>query len=98
MLMHLAQIIVVIDINMIVRVRSLDAQREKRGTIVDQLRQPSLGGGGEELLGSVGLVEELVGWALDDAACDGELRADACEEGVDVAGAHAAFVDTPVAY
>ncbi len=38
----------------------------------------------------------LVGGALDDAACFGQLGADAHEVGVDVTGGLAAFVDAPV--
>ncbi len=43
----------------------------------------------------VGLADDFVGSALDDAACFGELGADAHEVDVDVARALAAFVDAP---
>lgn len=43
----------------------------------------------------VGLADDLVGRALDDAAGFGELGAHTHEVGVDVAGGLAAFVDAP---
>ena len=44
----------------------------------------------------VRLADDFIWSALDDAACFGELGADAHEVDVDVAGALAAFVDAPV--
>lgn len=37
----------------------------------------------------------LVWWALSDATSDWESASDTGEIGIDVAGGHAAFVDTP---
>jgi hypothetical protein len=41
------------------------------------------------------MVEKFVGRALDDTTRDGKLAAEASEEGVDIASALTAFVDTP---
>ena len=43
----------------------------------------------------VGLADDFVWSALDDAACFGELGADAHEVYVDIAGALAAFINAP---
>lgn len=41
------------------------------------------------------VAHEFVGWALDDAACDGQLCADTGKVGIDVTGSLSALVDAP---
>ena len=59
------------------------------------MRLPSFLGSYSLRFHQVGLADDFVGSALDDAACFGELCTDAHEVDVDVAGALAAFVDAP---
>ena len=55
-----------------------------------------LSGGADSLCWEWFLANDFVRGALDDAACFGQLGADAHEVGVDIAGGLAAFIDAPV--